>query len=41
MMRRWSHILLFVYPLVALGVIMWVMRDATALLDSTLEGTQP
>ena len=41
MMRRWSHVMLIIWPLLCLGIVMWVMKDATALLDSNLQRTQP
>jgi hypothetical protein len=40
-MHRWSNVLLFLYPLAALGFLFWIFGDATAFLNAPLEGTQP
>ena len=39
MVKRLETLMLLLFPLVALGVIFWVMRDATALLNTNLERT--
>ena len=40
-MRRWEHVLLFVFPLLALAAVMWMMHEATTALTLPLEGPTP